>query len=54
MGLHATRLDGSPLCYSQPDPWLPDLVVCHPDLAVAVMAVLAEAGVTGEPSGTRP
>ena len=31
-GLHASRLDGSPLRYSQPDPWLPDLVVCHPSL----------------------
>ena len=54
MGLHATRLDGSPLRYSQPDPWLPDLVVCHPDLAVAVMAALREAGVPAEPAWTRP
>ena len=29
-GLHATRLDGSPLEYNQPDPWLPDLLVCRP------------------------
>jgi 3'(2'), 5'-bisphosphate nucleotidase len=36
-GLHASRLDGSPLRYSQPDPWMPDLVVCHPDLTAAVM-----------------
>jgi 3'(2'), 5'-bisphosphate nucleotidase len=48
MGLHATRLDGSPLRYSQPDPWLPDLVVCHPSLAVAVMGALAAAGVPSE------
>jgi 3'(2'), 5'-bisphosphate nucleotidase len=54
MGLHANRLDGSPLRYSQPDPWLPDLVVCHPDLADRVMTALAGAGVAGEPSGTRP
>jgi 3'(2'), 5'-bisphosphate nucleotidase len=40
-GLYASRLDGSPLRYSQPDPWLPDLVVCHPDLADAVMDALA-------------
>ena len=32
-GLVATRLDGSPLVYNQPDPWSPDLVVCHPALA---------------------
>ncbi len=39
-GLHASRIDGSPLRYSQPDPWLPDLVVCHPKLTDAVMAAL--------------
>jgi 3'(2'), 5'-bisphosphate nucleotidase len=43
-GLHASRLDGSPLRYSQPDPWLPDLVVCHPTLTAAVMEALAAAG----------
>jgi 3'(2'), 5'-bisphosphate nucleotidase len=43
-GLHASRLDGSPLRYSQPDPWLPDLLVCHPDLAEKVMAALGESG----------
>ncbi len=43
-GLHATRLDGSPLEYSQPDPWLPDLMVCHPALTEAVMAAVAETG----------
>ena len=47
MGLHATRVDGAPLRYSQPDPWLPDLVVCHPDLADAVMMALQDAGVSG-------
>jgi 3'(2'), 5'-bisphosphate nucleotidase len=31
-GLHAARLDGSPLRYNRPDPWLPDLVVCRPEL----------------------
>lgn len=41
-GLHASRLDGSPLRYSQPDPWLPDLVVCHPTLAETVMEGLGE------------
>jgi 3'(2'), 5'-bisphosphate nucleotidase len=43
-GLHATRLDGSPLRYSQPDPWLPDLLVCHPSLVDAVMGALSDAG----------
>lgn len=44
-GLHASRLDGSPLRYAQPDPWLPDLVVCHPSLVGAVMEALGAAGV---------
>ncbi|MGH3384875.1 MAG: inositol monophosphatase family protein [Nocardioidaceae bacterium] len=32
-GLHASRADGSPLLYNQPDLWLPDLCVCRPELA---------------------
>ena len=32
-GLHTSRVDGSPLVYNRPDPRLPDLVVCRPDLA---------------------
>jgi 3'(2'), 5'-bisphosphate nucleotidase len=43
-GLHASRLDGSPLRYAAPDPWLPDLVVCHPSLATAVLGALTAAG----------
>ena len=38
-GLHASRLDGTPLVYNRPDPWLPDLVVCRPELADAILAV---------------
>jgi 3'(2'), 5'-bisphosphate nucleotidase len=38
-GLHTSRIDGSPLTYNQPDPLLPDLVVCRPELADAVLAV---------------
>jgi 3'(2'), 5'-bisphosphate nucleotidase len=44
-GFVATRLDGSPLVYNQPDPWSPDLVVCHPGLAAHLRALLAAAGV---------
>jgi 3'(2'), 5'-bisphosphate nucleotidase len=40
-GLHTCRVDGTPLRYNQADPLLPDLVVCRPDLADAVLAVLA-------------
>jgi 3'(2'), 5'-bisphosphate nucleotidase len=39
-GLHASRLDGSPLRYNQPDPYLPDLVVCRPELADELLGVL--------------
>jgi 3'(2'), 5'-bisphosphate nucleotidase len=38
-GLHTSRIDGSPLIYNQPDPQLPDLVVCRPEFADAVLAV---------------
>jgi len=34
-GLHTSRIDGSPLVYNQPDPLLPDLVVCRPEFADA-------------------
>jgi 3'(2'), 5'-bisphosphate nucleotidase len=40
-GLHTSRIDGSPLVYNQPDPLLPDLVVCRPEFAAAVLAVTA-------------
>src|SRR3954467_12035956 len=40
-GLHTSRIDGSPLVYNRPDPLLPDLVVCRPELADAVLAVTA-------------
>ena len=39
-GLAACRLDGSPLVYNDPDPWLPDLVVCRPELAGPILAAL--------------
>ena len=32
-GLHASRLDGTPLAYNNPDPYLPDLLIAHPDWA---------------------
>jgi 3'(2'), 5'-bisphosphate nucleotidase len=39
-GLHVSRLDGSPLRYNRPDPWLPDLLVCRPELAEPVLRAL--------------
>jgi 3'(2'), 5'-bisphosphate nucleotidase len=38
-GLYACRLNGDPLRYGAPDAWLPDLMVCRPELAEAVLAV---------------
>jgi 3'(2'), 5'-bisphosphate nucleotidase len=40
-GLHTSRIDGSPLQYNRPDPLLPDVVVCRPEYAKAVLAVTA-------------
>ncbi len=40
-GLHTSRIDGAPLEYNQRDPWLPDLVVCRPELAHDVLAAIA-------------
>lgn len=44
-GLHASRLDGSPLRYNRPDPLLPDLLVCRPELADQLLDAIAGAGV---------
>jgi 3'(2'), 5'-bisphosphate nucleotidase len=38
-GLHASRLNGDPLRYGDPDAWLPDLVVCRKEYADDVLAV---------------
>jgi 3'(2'), 5'-bisphosphate nucleotidase len=43
-GLVATRLDGSPLRYNGTELLLPDLLVCHPDRADEVRALLDAAG----------
>jgi len=39
-GLHVSRLDGSPLRYNRADPWLPDLLICRPELAEPVLAAI--------------
>lgn len=41
-GLHASRLDGEPLRYGDPDAWLPDLVVCRKEYAEAVLGVTTQ------------
>jgi 3'(2'), 5'-bisphosphate nucleotidase len=39
-GAYAARLDGSPLVYNQPDPWLPDLLVCRAELSSDILDAL--------------
>jgi 3'(2'), 5'-bisphosphate nucleotidase len=40
-GFHTSRVDGSPLIYNQADPWLPDLLICRPELAERLLEALA-------------
>jgi 3'(2'), 5'-bisphosphate nucleotidase len=40
-GLHASRVDGSPLAYNRVDPWLPDVLVCRRDLAEPILDALS-------------
>ena len=39
-GLHATRIDGTPMRYNNADPYLPDLLICRKELTDRVMDVL--------------
>jgi 3'(2'), 5'-bisphosphate nucleotidase len=41
-GLHTSRVDGSPLRYNKPDPHLPDLLICRPELADQLLTALAD------------
>ena len=41
-GLHASRIDGSPLIYNQPDTYMPDLLICRHEHADSVLGALAE------------
>ena len=36
-GCHCSRIDGAPLVYNRPDPYLPDLLICRSDLAAPVL-----------------
>ena len=39
-GLHASRIDGSSLRYNSPRPYLPDLLICRPEVAGALLAAV--------------
>ena len=41
-GLHASRIDGSPLIYNQRDVYMPDLLICRKEHAEQVLALVAQ------------
>jgi 3'(2'), 5'-bisphosphate nucleotidase len=43
-GLFTSRVDGSPLVYNQDDVYLPDLIVCRPELAEPILAFIEKNG----------
>ncbi len=50
-GLWVSRLDGSPLRYNLPNPYVEDLLFCRPELAESALSFLA--GLTGQTGQTR-
>jgi 3'(2'), 5'-bisphosphate nucleotidase len=52
-GLHASRVDGAPLRYNQPDPWAPDLLVCDAGVADRIVGLIARHRTTTEGARTR-
>jgi 3'(2'), 5'-bisphosphate nucleotidase len=40
-GFHTSRIDRSPLVYNEVTPYIPDLLLCHPDLAVPMLEAIA-------------
>lgn len=41
-GLHASRIDGSPLAYNNADTYMPDLLICRAEWAEQVLAEVAK------------
>ena len=39
-GLHVSRADGSPLVYNRVDSFMPDLLICRPELAARVLQIV--------------
>ncbi len=39
-GLHCSRIDGTPMVYNNADPYLPDLLICRPEIAQQVLALV--------------
>ena len=40
-GLHASRTDGAPCVYNRPDPRMPDLLICRPEVADLALDTIA-------------
>ena len=40
-GLHVSRIDGRGLVYNRPDPWLPDVLICRPELRDQIIKAIA-------------
>jgi 3'(2'), 5'-bisphosphate nucleotidase len=38
-GLHVSRVDGSPMVYNAANPYLPDLLICRPEIADLVLSM---------------
>jgi 3'(2'), 5'-bisphosphate nucleotidase len=45
-GLNATRLDGEPLIYNRPEPYMPDLLISRPEWTGRLRDALADCGRT--------
>lgn len=43
-GLQASRIDGRPLEYNSAHPYLPDLLICRPELADALLGAVRASG----------
>lgn len=43
-GLHASRIDGSPLVYNRQDVYLPDLLICRKEHAEQILTLIAQIG----------
>ncbi|GAB89470.1 3'(2'),5'-bisphosphate nucleotidase CysQ [Gordonia rhizosphera] len=41
-GLHCSRLDGSPIVYNQPQPYMPDFVICRTEIRDDLLTALDE------------
>jgi 3'(2'), 5'-bisphosphate nucleotidase len=48
-GLHASRIDGSPLAYNQADPSVPDILICPIELAEPLLSAINRAQSKSDP-----